>query len=61
MFLISKSLVKEVPYVGPVISGLRLVIDVKKIIKNVTPISTAKTIVKRFVNECTPTLIIYRK
>lgn len=54
MFLISKSLVKEVSCVGPVIYGLKLVIDVKKVIKNVTLIGTAKTIVKRFANECSP-------
>ena len=54
MFVISKSVVKPVPYVGPVTSGVELVLNVKDVIENATPVSTAKIIVGRFLNECTP-------
>jgi hypothetical protein len=54
MFVIPKSVVKRVPYVGPVISGVGLALDVKEIVETATPIGAAKIIAGRFVTECTP-------
>ena len=54
MFVIPKSVVKRVTYVGPVISGIGLALDVKEIVETATPVGAAKIIVGRFVTECTP-------
>ena len=48
------SIVKRVPYVGPVVSGVRLVLDVEEIVETFTPIGASKIIARRLVNECTP-------
>ena len=47
-------LVKRVPYVGPVISTIGLVIDIKDIVETTTPMGAAKKIGGRFLKECTP-------
>jgi len=48
------SLAKKVPYIGPVISGVGLILDVKDIVDNATPLGAAKIIGGCFVKECTP-------
>ena len=47
-------LVKRIPYVGPVLSTVGLVIDVKGILESSTPMGAAKTIGSRILKECTP-------
>lgn len=42
------------PYVGPVISGVGLALDVKDIVESATPVGAAKIIAGRLVTECTP-------
>ena len=42
------------PYVGPVILGVGLALDVKEIVESATPVGAAKIITGRLVNECTP-------
>ena len=54
MIAIPTSIVKRVPYVGPVVSGVGLSIDVKDIVETATPVGAAKIIAGRLVNECTP-------
>ena len=54
MVVIPKSIIKRVPYVGPVISGVGLALDVKDIVEASTPVGAAKIIAGRFVHECTP-------
>ena len=54
MISIPKSVVKRVPYVGPVVSGIGLALDVRDIVETTTPIGAAKIIAGRLVNECTP-------
>ena len=54
MILKPTSLAKRVPYIGPVISGVGLALDVKDIVDNATPIGAAKIIGGRLVKECTP-------
>jgi hypothetical protein len=54
MIAIPTSIVKRVPYVGPVVSGVGLALDVKDIVETVTPVVAAKIIAGRLVNECTP-------
>ena len=49
-----QSLAKRVPYIGPVISTVGLVIDVKDIIEVSTPMGATKTIGGRFLKECSP-------
>ena len=46
--------VKRIPYIGPLISGLGLALDVKNVIEDATPMEAAKIIARRFVKECTP-------
>lgn len=41
------SLAKKVLYIGPVISGVSLVLDVKDIVDNATPLSAAKIMLER--------------
>lgn len=48
------SFAKKVPYIGPVISGVGLVLDVKDIVDNATPLGAAKIIGGRLFKECTP-------
>jgi len=54
MVVIPRSIVKRVPYVGPVLSGVGLALDVKDIVETTTPVGAAKIIAGRLVNECTP-------
>ena len=54
MVIIPTSVIKRVPYVGPVISSAGLVLDVKEIVDNATPVGAAKIIAGRVINECTP-------
>jgi len=54
MIAIPTSIVKRVPYVGPVVSGVGLALDVKDIVETATPVGAAKIIAGRLVNECTP-------
>ena len=62
MVMIPKSIVKRVPYVGPVISGVGFALYVKDIVETATPVGAAKIIAGRLVNECTPPeLLIARK
>ena len=46
--------VKRVPYVGPLVNGIDLAMDVKDIAENGTPLGAAKTIGVRFLKQCTP-------
>lgn len=46
--------VKRVPYVGPLVNGVGLAMDIKGILENGTPVGAAKTIGVRFLKECTP-------
>jgi len=48
------SVVKRIPYVGPVISSVGLVLDVQEIVENASPAGAAKIIAGRVINECTP-------
>ena len=54
MISIPKSVVKRVPYVGPVVSGVGLALDVKDIVDSATPVGAVKIIAGRLVTECTP-------
>ena len=54
MVVIPRSIVKRVPYVGPVLSGVGLALDVRDIVETTTPVGAAKIIAGRLVNECTP-------
>lgn len=58
MIAIPESVVKRVPYVGPVVSSVGLAIDVKDIVETATPIGAAKIIAGRLINECTPPLLL---
>ena len=58
---IPKSIVTRVPYVGPVVSGVGLALDVKDIVESATPIGAAKIIAGRLINECTPPRITDRR
>lgn len=51
--IISK-VIKQVPYVGPVIQSVGIALDTKEILESSTPLGTAKIIGGRFVKECTP-------
>lgn len=59
MISIPTSIVKRVPYVGPVVSGIGLAIDVKDIVETTTPVGAAKIIAGRLVNECTPPELLF--
>ena len=54
MIAIPTSIVKRVPYVGPVVSSVGLAFDIKDIVEGATPIGAVKIIAGRVVNECTP-------
>lgn len=54
MIAIPKSVVKRVPYIGPIVSSVGLALDVKEIVENSTPIGAAKIIAGRIAKECTP-------
>jgi len=54
MNAITTSIVKHVPYIGPVISMAGLALDVKEIIEIATPVGAAKIITGRLLKECTP-------
>lgn len=54
MIAIPTQVVKRVPYVGLVFSGVGLAIDVKDIVETATPIGAAKIIAGRVIHECTP-------
>jgi hypothetical protein len=54
MIATPQSIMKRVPYVGPIISAAGLALDVREIIETATPIGAVKTITGRIVNECTP-------
>ena len=54
MIKIPQSIVKKIPYVGPVISALGLVFDVKEIVETGTPTGATKTIVGRAIKEYSP-------
>jgi hypothetical protein len=54
MIATPQSIMKRVPYVGPIISAAGLALDVKDIVETATPIGAVKTIAGRIVNECTP-------
>ena len=47
------------PYVGPVINGVGLAMDVKDIVENGTPVGAAKTIGIRFLKECSPPQVFF--
>ena len=49
-----RSVMKKVPCIGPVVSGVGLALDVREIVENSTPMGAAKVIVGRFITECTP-------
>lgn len=44
MIAIPTSIVKRVPYVGPVVSGVGLALDVKDIVETAIPVGAAKII-----------------
>ena len=46
--------VKRVPYVGPLIGGIGLAMDLKDIAENATPLGVVKTVGGRLLKECTP-------
>ena len=46
------------PYVGPVVSGVGLALDVKDIVETTTPVGAAKIIAERLVNECIPSELL---
>lgn len=54
MILRPVSLVGKLPYVGPVISGVGLILDVKEIVESSTPLGAAKIIGGRVLFQCTP-------
>ena len=58
MIAIPTSIVKRVPYVGPVVSGVGLALDVKDIVETTTPVGAAKIIAERLVNECIPSELL---
>jgi hypothetical protein len=48
------TLIRRVPYIGPLISSVGLAIDIKDIVETSTPIGAAKTVGGRLLKECTP-------
>lgn len=54
MILKPTSLAKKVPYIGPAISTVGIVLDVKDIVESSTPLGAAKIIGGRLLKECTP-------
>ena len=46
--------INRLPYIGPVISGVGLALDVKQVLENATPVGAAKIIAKRLLEELTP-------
>ena len=54
LILIGQTMIRRVPYVGPVIGGVGLALDVKDIVESSTPIGAAKIIGGRLLKECTP-------
>ena len=59
MIGIPESVVRRVPYIGPVVTTAGLVMDVKNIVESSTPAGAAKMIGKRFLKECTPPEIFF--
>ena len=54
MITIPTSIIKRVPYVGPVISSVGPALDIKDIVESTTPVGAAKVLAGRVINECTP-------
>ena len=54
MIAIPTSIIKQVPYVGPIVRSVGLFLDVKEIVENNTPLGAAKIILGRAITECTP-------
>lgn len=52
---ITTKVIKRLPYVGPTIQGVGLVLDVKDIVESSTPLGASKIIAGRFIKECTST------
>lgn len=55
---ITSKLIKRVLYLGPVIQGIEIALDAKKIIESSTQIGVTKTISGRFLKDCTPSEIL---
>ena len=51
--IISK-VIKRVPYVGPIIQSVGIILDTKEIIESSKPLNATKIISSRFLKECTP-------
>ena len=56
---VSSKVIKRVPYIGPVVQGVGLAMDVKEIIETSTPLGASKIIAGRFIKECTPPEIFF--
>ena len=58
MISIPKSFVKDtcraVPFVGPLVGGVGIAIDIKEIAEKSTPMGVVKTVGVRLIKECTP-------
>ena len=50
MIAFPNSIVKRVPYVGPVVSGVGLALDVKEIVETATPVGAVTVIAGRLIN-----------
>lgn len=50
---IASKVIKRVPYIGPAIQGIGIVLDANDIVENSTPVGAAKIIAGRFLRECT--------
>ena len=59
MIGIPESVVRQVPYIGPVVTTLGIAMDVKNIVESSTPAGAAKMIGGRFLKECTPPEIFF--
>jgi hypothetical protein len=51
---IAIEVIKQVPYLGPGIQSIEIVIAAKKIVESSTPLGATKIIASRFIKECTP-------
>ena len=48
---LSSKVIKRVHYIGPVVQGVRLAMDVKEIVETSTPLGASKIIAGRFIKE----------
>ena len=56
--MVTQTMIRCVPYIGPLVGGVGLAPDVKDIVESSTPVGAAKVIGGRLLKECTPPEIL---